>query len=55
LCKESLELSRRKMKLLVQVDLAKALGDTEELTRLMAEAKAMDYMILTISKTGRII
>ena len=30
------------MKLSVQVDLAKALGDTEELKMLMAEAKAID-------------
>ena len=39
---ESLELNTQKMKLLVQVDLAKALGDTEELKRLLAEAKAID-------------
>jgi hypothetical protein len=30
------------MNVLVQVDLAKALGDTEELKRLMAEAKAIN-------------
>jgi hypothetical protein len=39
---ESLELSRKRNKSSFQVDIAKAHGDTEELKRLMAEAKAMD-------------
>jgi hypothetical protein len=40
--KEALDLTRKKMKFTAQIDLAKALGDQDELKRLMEEAKTLN-------------